>query len=217
MYTLRRRKFQFETNRIDLFDHPIWTNKMTIKLPTKSRDQRQMLSGQAYMITNNKITIAMMLISLVSYSMTWDLQLLTNLIYYLLYRSNAINSSLHTRISYIMNSNLQRKIGFIVKNYKGRQLFSIGRTSRIRSKLAKRQENIPIILTSIYIASQNLLKISMHSLWLPSYFSKMRWSLYMLTPKSTNQSRPESQSKPGSTIWNNSMWHPMPSYDGTKE
>ena len=164
MHTLRRRKLQLETNRIDLFDHLIWTNKTTGKLPTKPRNQRKMLSGQPCMITNNKITITMMLVGLVSHSTIGNLQLLTNLLYYLLYRSNAINSCLYPRISRIANSNLQRKIGFMTKNYKGRQLFGTGRTRRIQSKLAKRQEHIPIVLMSINIALQNLLKTSMHSL-----------------------------------------------------
>ena len=116
------------------------------------------------MITNNKITIKTMLVGLVSYSTIGNLQLLMNLCYYLLHRSNVINSCLHPRISNITNSNLQRKIGFMTKNYKGRQLFGTGRMSRIKSKLTKRQEHIPIVLTSIKIASQNLLKSSMHSL-----------------------------------------------------
>ena len=149
------------------------------------------------MITNNKITITTMLVGLVSYSTIGNLQLLTNLCYYLLHRSNVINSCLHLRISQIMNSNLQRKIGFITKNYKGRWLFGTGKTSRIQRKLTKRQEHIPIVLTSINIASQNLLKTSMHSLWLPICLWMMRWRLCMFTPKSRNQSRPESQSKPG--------------------
>ena len=176
-----------------------------------------MLSGQPCMITNNKITITTMLVGLVSHSTIGNLQLLTNLCYYLLHRSNAINSCLHPRISNITNSNLQRKIGFTTKNYKGRRLFGTGRTSRIQSKLAKRQEHIPIILTSINIALQNLLKTSMHLLWLPVCLWMMRWRLCMFTPKSRNQSRPESRSKPGITVWNDSMRHPMPSHNGTKE
>ena len=164
MHTPRRRKLQLETNRIDLFNHFIWTNKTTGKLPTKPRNQRKMLSGQPCMITNNKITITTMLVGLVSHSTIGNLQLLTNLCYYLLHRSNAINSCLHPRISHITNSNLQRKIGFMTKNYKGRRLFGTGRMSKMQSKLAKRQEHIPIVLTSINIASQNLLKTFMHSL-----------------------------------------------------
>ena len=164
MHTPRRRKLQLETNRIDLFNHFIWTNKMTGKLPTKSRNQRKMLSGQPCTIGNNKITIMTMLVGLVSHSTIGNLQLLTNLHYYLQHRSNAINSCLHPRISQITNSNLQRKIGFMPKNYKGRQLIGTGRKSRIQSKLAKRQEHIPIVLTSINIALQNLLKAFMHSL-----------------------------------------------------
>ena len=176
-----------------------------------------MLSGQPCLIINNKITIMTMLVGLVSHSTIWNLQLLTNLCYYLLHRNNALNSCLHPRISNIMNSNLQRKIGFTTKNYKGRQLFGTGRTSRIQRKLAKRQEHIPIVLMSINIPSQNLLKTSMHFLWLPIYLWMMRWRLCMFTPKSRNQSRPESRSKPGITVWNDSTRHPMPSYNGTKE
>ena len=134
----KRRKLQLETNRIDLFYHLIWTNKMTGKLPTKPRNQSKMLSGQPCMIANNKITITTMLVGLVSHSTIRNLQLLTNLLYYLLHRSNAINRCLHPRISHIMSSNLQRKIGFTTKNYKGRRLFDTGRMSRIQSKLAKR-------------------------------------------------------------------------------
>ena len=154
MHTPRKRKPQLETNRIDLFNHFIWTNKTTGELPTKPRNQRKMLSGQPYMITNDKITITMMLVGLVSHRMIGNLQLLTNLCYYLLHRSNAINSSLHLKISHITNSNLQRKIGFTTKNYKGRQLFGTGRTSGIQSKLAKRQEHIPIVLMSINILQE---------------------------------------------------------------
>ena len=188
MHTPRRRKLQLETKRIDLFDYFIWTNKTTGKLPTKPRNQRKMLSGQpcwrSCMITNNKITITMMLVGLVSHSTIWNLQLLMNLLYYLLHRSNVINSCLHLRISHITNSNLQRKIGFTTKNYKGRWLFGSGRASRIQNKLANRQDNIPIVLTSFNIASKNLFKTSMHSLWLPICFLMMRWSLCMFTPKS---------------------------------
>ena len=133
-----------------------------------------MLCGQPCMITNNKITITTVLVGLVSHSTIWDLQLLINLLYYLLHRSNAINSCLHPRISHIMNSNLQRKIGFTTKNYKGRQLFGTGRASRIQSKLAKRQEHIPIVLTSIDIALKNLLKTSIYSLWLSVRLWMMR-------------------------------------------
>ena len=165
----RKRKLQRETNRIDLFDYLLWTNKTTNKLPTMPRNQMKMLSGQPCMITNNKITITTMLVGLGRHSTIWDLQLLTNLLYYFSYRSNAINSCLHLRISHITNSNLQRKIGYTTKNYKGRQLFGTGRTSRIQSKLAKRQDHIPIILKSIKIALKNLLKTFMHSLWLPIY------------------------------------------------
>ena len=164
MHTPRRRKLQLETNRIDLFNHFIWTNKTTGKLPTKPRNQRKMLSVQPCMITNNKITITTMLVGLMSHSTIGNLQLLTNLCYYLLHRSNAINSCLHPRISNITNSNLQRKIGFTTQNYKGRRLFGTGRMGRIQSKLTKRQEHIPIVLMSINIASQTLLKTSMHSL-----------------------------------------------------
>ena len=64
-----RRKLPLETNRDDLFIHPVKTNKMTLKLPTKRRNQRNMLSGQPCMITNNKITIMIMLVGLVSHSM----------------------------------------------------------------------------------------------------------------------------------------------------
>ena len=85
--------------------------------------KRKMLSGQPCIITNNKITITKVLVGLVSHSIIGNLQLLTNLLYYLLHRSNAINSSLHLRISHIMNSNLQKKIWFMTKNYKGRRLF----------------------------------------------------------------------------------------------
>ena len=159
----------------------------------------------------------MMVVGLVSHSTIWDLQLLTNLLCSLLHRSNVINSCLHPRISHIKNSNFQRKIGFMTKNYKGRRLFGTGRTSLIQSKLAKRQEHIPIVLTSINIALQNLLKTSMHSLWLPICLWMMRWRLCMFTPKSRNQSRPESRSKPGITVWNDSTRHPMPSHNGTKE
>ena len=190
---------------------------MTEKLPTKPRNQRMMLSGQPCMITNNKITITKMLVGLVSYSTIWNLQLLTNFCYYLLHRSNAINSCLHPRINHITNSNLQKKIGFMTKNYKGRRLFGTGRMSRIQSKLTKRQEHIPIVLTSINIAAKNLLKTAMHLLWLPICLWMMRWRLCMFTPKSRNQSRPESRSKPGITVWNDSMRHPMPSHNGTKE
>ena len=164
MHTPRKRKFQLEANRIDLFYHLIWTNKMTGKLCSKPKNQRKMLSGQPCMIINNKITITTMLVGLVSYSTIWDLQLLMSWLYYLLHRSNAIKSCLYPRISHIMNSNLQRKIGFITKNYNGRRLFGTGKMSRIQriqSKLAKRQEYIPIV-TKISIASQNLLKTSMH-------------------------------------------------------
>ena len=217
MHTPRRRKLQLEINRIDLFDHLIWTNKTTGKLRTKPRNQRKMLSGQLCMITNNKITITTMLVGLVSHSMIGNLQLLMNLLYYLLHRSNAINSCLYPRISHITNSNLQRKIGFTTKNYKGRWLFGTGIMSRIQSKPAKRQEHIPIVLTSINIALQNLLKTSMHSLWLPVCLWMIRWRLCMSIPKSRNQSRPESQSKPGIILWNDSMRHPIPSHNGTKE
>ena len=143
MHTPRRRKLQLETNRIDLFNHFIWTNKTTGKLPTKPRNQRKMLSGQTCMITN-KITITMMLVGLVSHSMIGNLQLLTNLLYYLLHRSNMINSYLHPRISHIMNSNFHRKIGFMTKNYKGRRLFGTGRV-RIQSKFeeARAHPNCP--------------------------------------------------------------------------
>ena len=189
---------------------------MTGELPTKPRNQRKVFSGQPCMITNNKITITMMLVGLVSHSTIWDLQLLMKLLYYLLNRSNVINSCLHPRISHITNSNLQRKIGFTTKNYKGRWLLGTGRTSRIQSKLAKRQEYIPIVLTTINIALHNMLKTSMHSLWLPIGLWMMRWRLCMFTPKSRNQSRSEFRSKPGIMVWNNSMRHPMPSHNGTK-
>ena len=135
----------------------------------------------------------------------------------MLHRSNAINSCIYPRINHIMNSNLQRKTGFIIRKDKGRQLFGIGRTSIIQRKLAKRQDHIPIILTSIHIALKKLLNTTMHSLWLPICLWMMRWRLCMFTPKSRNQSRPESRSRPGITVWNDSMRHPMPSHDGTKE
>ena len=176
-----------------------------------------MLSGQPCMITDNKIAIITMLVGLVSHSTIWGLQLLTNLFYYLLHRINVINSYPYPRISHIMNRNLQRKIGFITKNYKGRRLFGTGRTSRIQSKFTKRQEYILIILMSIHIAFQNLLKTSIHLFWLPICLWMMGWRLCMFTPKSRNQSRPESQSKPRITVWNDSMRHPMPSYKSMKE
>ena len=145
------------------------------------------------MIVNNKITITMMPIGLVSHNMIWYLQLLIKLIYDVLHRSNVINSCLHPIISHIMNSNLQRNIGFMTKNYKGRGLFGTG---RIQSKVAKRQKNIPIILISIHIALKSLLKTSGHWLWLPICLWIMRLRLWIFTPKIKNQSIPESWSKP---------------------
>ena len=136
-----------------------------------------MLSEQLCMITNNKIKIITMLVGLVSHSTIGYPQLLENLIHHLLYSSNAIKSSLKLGISYIIKSNLQRKIGFITKNYKGRRLLGTGRMSRIQSKLAKKQEHIPIILASINIDLQNLLKTSMHLLGLPIYLWMMRGRL----------------------------------------
>ena len=54
---------------------------MTGKLPTKPKNGRKMLSGQPCIITNNMISIMMMLIGLVSHSLIKNLQLLSNLIY----------------------------------------------------------------------------------------------------------------------------------------
>ena len=197
MYTPRSRKLQLETNRVYLFSHLIQTNKMTGKLPTKPRNQRKMLNGQLCMTTNNKVKIVMMPVALVSHSTIGYLQLFSNLIHHLIYRSNTINSSLYLIISHITNSNLQRKIRFVTKNYKGRQFLGTSKMSRIQSKLAKRQECIPIILMTINIAFQNLLKTPVHLLRLPIYLWMMRARLCIFIPKSINQSRPESLSIPG--------------------
>ena len=52
-----------------------------------------MLSGKPCMITNKKTTIVMILVILVSHSIIWDFQLLTNLIYYLLHSYIAVTQS----------------------------------------------------------------------------------------------------------------------------
>ena len=196
MHTPRRSKLQLETNRVHLFTHPIWTNKMTKNLPTEPINQSKMLSGQPCMIKNNNIIIILMLVGLVRHSKIGYLQLPTNLIHHHLYSSNMINSSLHSRISYVINSNLQRKIGFMTKNYKGRRLLGAGKMSRIKSKLTKRQEHILIILMSINIALKNLLKTPAHSLELPICLWIVRRRLFMFIPKNGNQSRPQYRSKP---------------------
>ena len=95
MHTPRRWKLKYEINKVNLFDYTIWTNKMTGKLLNKAINQNKMLRGQSCMIINNKITIMIMLVGLVIHSMIGYLQLLKNLIHYLLHSSNAINSSLY--------------------------------------------------------------------------------------------------------------------------
>ena len=69
MTTPRKRNLYLETNRIDLFNHLILTNKTTRKLTFKPRNQRKMLSQQPCKITDKKITIMMMLVGLESHSM----------------------------------------------------------------------------------------------------------------------------------------------------
>ena len=217
MPTLRKRKLKLKTNRFDLFDHPIKTNKTTGKLCSQLRDQRNMLSRQPCIITNNKITIAIVLAGLLIHSMIRYPQLLTNLIHHLLHSSNVINSSIHSRLSHIASSNLQWNTGFMTKNYKGSWLLRTSIISRIQNKLAKRQEHIPIILSRINTASQILLKTLVNLFELPICLWMMIGRLGMFTPKNRNQSRPEPWSKLGITVWNNSGRHSMPSYNGMKE
>ena len=119
------------------------------------------------MITNNKITIAIILVGLVSHSMICYLQTLVKLIHHLFHSSNAINSYLNSRISYIMNSNLQRKINFMTKNCKGSKLLGTNKPSITQSKFTRRQEHILIILMSIDTALQSQLKTPKSLLGLP--------------------------------------------------
>ena len=141
MYMPRKRKLQLESNRVDLFSHPIWTNNMAkIFLLSPEIKVRCSVDNHAWLPTTRSQSKSCLLAWWAIARFDTSNYLWT---YYLLHRSNMINSCPHSRISDITNSKLQWKIRFITKNYKGRQLFGTDKTNRIQSKVARAHPNYP--------------------------------------------------------------------------